>query len=446
MKRRTLLRTFSAGAVAMPGIVAPVLATGAGGYIDAGEMGLLSQGGGDQTRLLQQILKEAVDAGRPLFIPAGNYFVAGIVLPSNATIIGQSGDTMLTSATGGPVFTSSWQSNIVLQSLIFDGMNAGNTDGEMGLLVFEECAAIDIEGCRFQNYKDNGLYLRNCSGRVRGSEFYELGQSAIHAQNSAGLLISENFINTCANGGIRVWRHENGSDRIIVTNNHITKINSDWGDGQNGNGINIFQADEVVVANNVISDCALSAIRANSTNNTIIEGNQCLNSSEVAIFSEFAFSGSIISNNLVDGAATGISITNFDDGGRLAICSNNIVRNIMPFSPTNPDTVPIGIFAEADTAINANIVENVPGVGIGVGWGTYLRNVLVSNNIVRLAKFGIGVSVAQGAGHAKISDNMIVETLEGGIVGMRWDKIASRDLVEDQNNFPQISLSDNSFA
>src|SRR5690606_20224198 len=123
------------------------------------------------------------------------------------------------------------------------------------------------------------------------------------------------------------------------------------GNGQNGNGINIFRADEVIVADNHIADCAFTAIRLNSTNNTKISGNICLRSGEVAIFSEFSFSGSVIANNIIDGAASGISITNLDSGGRLAVCSGNIVRNITPVSLVNPDTVPIGIFAEADTAI-----------------------------------------------------------------------------------------------
>jgi hypothetical protein len=38
----------------------------------------------------------------------------------------------------------------------------------------------------------------------------------------------------------------------------------------------------------------------------------------------------VIANNIVDGAAQGISMTNFDSSGPLATCTGNIVRNIYP--------------------------------------------------------------------------------------------------------------------
>ncbi len=439
MKRRTLLLSLSAGA-----LTAPSISNAMGGALSASELGLIANVSHDQSDVFRVAINTAVDQGMPLFIAGGTYHIAGIVLPTDCTIIGVDGATTLASANGEAIFTTSWQSSITLKSLTFEGNGAGTRNEELGLLKFEECVAVRITDCRFQNHEDNGIHLRNCSGKIRGCSFYKLGQSAIHGQNSYGLLISGNSIYDCGNGGIRVWRHANGADRTIVTDNQISKIGSDWGDGQNGNGVNIYLADEVIVANNSISECALSAIRANSTNNTIIRGNQCINSSEVGIFSEFAFSGSIISDNLVDGAATGISITNFDDGGRLAICSNNIVRNILPLSPTNPDTVPIGIFAEADTAVTGNIVENVPGAGIGGGWGTFLRNVLVANNIIRQTKYGIAISIAEGAGHAKISDNMIVEATEGAIIGAAWDDIVTRDLIGDAGKYPQLQIDDNS--
>ena len=120
----------------------------------------------------------------------------------------------------------------------------------------------------------------------------------------------------------------------------------------------------------------------NSGRDTQIRGNTCLRSGEVAIFSEFAFSGSIVADNIIDGAATGISITNLDSGGRLATCTGNIVRNIAPSSATNPDTRPIGIYAEADTVVASNSIDAVPGTGIVAGYGPYVRNVVVTGNVI----------------------------------------------------------------
>src|SRR5690606_35792467 len=97
------------------------------------------------------------------------------------------------------------------------------------------------------------------------------------------------------------------------------------GTGQWGNGINVFRAGNVVVAGNMVSDCAFSAIRSNGGSNVQITGNQCLRSGDTAIYSEFVFEGALISANVVDGAANGISIVNFNEGGRLAVCSSNLV-------------------------------------------------------------------------------------------------------------------------
>ena len=57
----------------------------------------------------------------------------------------------------------------------------------------------------------------------------------------------------------------------------------------------------------------------------------------MALYVEFAFEGAIVANNLIDGGNGGISFANFiEHGGRLGVCSGNIVRNIRG-GPTYPD-------------------------------------------------------------------------------------------------------------
>lgn len=171
------------------------------------------------------------------------------------------------------------------------------------------------------------------------------------------------------NGGVLVHRYDKARDGTIVNGNRVQGIRADsGGTGQNGNGINVYKADNVIVANNVVSDCAFTAIRANSASDVQIIGNNCTASGETAIYSEFAFEGSIIANNIVNGAANGISIVNFDSGGRLGTCTGNIVRNLSVKGPYEA-TFGIGIAAEADTAITGNVVENAPTYGIQLGWG-----------------------------------------------------------------------------
>jgi len=56
-----------------------------------------------------------------------------------------------------------------------------------------------------------------------------------------------------------------------------------------------------------------------STTGSSITGNTATDLGEVAIYSEFGFEGAVIANNTVDGAAIGIAVTNFNQGGRLAV-------------------------------------------------------------------------------------------------------------------------------
>lgn len=177
----------------------------------------------------------------------------------------------------------------------------------------------------------------------------------------------------------------------------------------------------------------------------MISGNELRNCREVALFSEFGFSGSVISGNIIDQAAQGISMPNLDSGGYLAVCTGNIVRNIWPSSPTNPDTSPVGIFAEADAAITSNLVENVPGLGIGAGWGEYLRNVVIANNVVRKTLYGIGVSVAPGAGKAQITGNLISEVEKTPIGAFKWREPAG-DLSKTPDLFDTVTVAGNTVS
>src|SRR5271170_2732677 len=157
------------------------------------------------------------------------------------------------------------------------------------------------------------------------------------------------------------------------------------------------------------------------------------------------FEGALIANNIVDGAALGVSVTNFDKGGRLAVVQGNLIRNLVGRRPagTDPnDSAGIGI--EADTVVTGNVVENAPNAEIAAGWGAYLRDVAITSNVIRRAEFGITVSVAPGAGAAVIADNMISEVRSGAIVGMEWKKAATGDLGRDgAARYAQLSIGGN---
>src|ERR1700757_1204028 len=165
-----------------------------------------------------------------------------------------------------------------------------------------------------------------------------------------------------------------GHDGTMVLDNRIENTNNRaGGSGQYGNAINAHRAGDVMVRGNLIRRCAFSGVRGNSSWNFQIIGNTVHDAGETALYSEFAFEGAVIANNIVDGAQTGVSVTNFNEGGRLAGGQGNIFRNLVALTP-NPrpdDLLGIGIYVEADTAVTGNVVESAQAVGIAVGWGGY---------------------------------------------------------------------------
>lgn len=399
----------------------------------------------DQSRKLQAALDAAHGSARTLMLPGGQIFGHDLAFPGALRIVGQPGKTVLISSGPEPVGKA-----LVANDLIFDsvGFSGGVSGGAHGLLQIESSVNVLLTSCSFVIGAGNGVLATDSAVTISDCVFDELGDAAIHSLDSRGMMMHGNRISRCASAGIRIWRSASGADGSIVSGNRISAI--DWkggGDGQNGNGVNVFQADDVIVADNVISDCAFTAVRVNAGRNNQIRGNTCLNSGEVAIFSEFGFSGSVIADNIIDGAATGISITNLDSGGHLATCTGNIVRNIAASSAVNPDTRPVGMFAEADTVIANNTVENVPGYGIVAGFGPFVRNVTVSDNVIVGVDTGIGVSVVQeqAPGPVRVSGNIIGAGAKHGIVGMEWEKVVSEDLAGD-GNYPNVTVSDNTIG
>lgn len=405
--------------------------------MDARELGVASNTGRDVTAELSSALSRATVEGYALNLPAGDYAVADLSIPDGARLQGHGARLMLSG--GQRLVNLSAVQNVSIEGVTFDGRSSGVREDNPAMIAMTNCEHVTFQDCQFRAFEGNGLFSEYSSGTVQNCQFSGFGLSALHLQNSRNFQALHNNISDCANGGIRVWRYEKGFDGSLILGNQINNIRSDWGDGQNGNGVNVFYADGCVVSNNIIRDCHLSAIRANSTKDTIISGNQCHNSLEVGIFSEFEFSGSIVSNNLIDGAATGVSITNLDDDGHLAVCSGNVVRNITPFSPTNPDTIPIGIYVEAEVAVTGNVVEDVPGACIAAGYGPFVRNINITNNILRRAVIGVAVTVADGAGAVNIADNLIAEMQSAPFAGYEWERQVSTDL----SNYAHISMSNN---
>ncbi len=455
MNRRDLIAGLMA-ATAGGALVSPARANlgqkagaiGLRGSMDASRFGIMPDTFDDQSKAFQQILNRASRENKPVFLPSGNYIVSNIDLPPRTRLIGIAGASRLIYGGGGAMFTATGCETLQFEDLVLDGANRSMGDEFSALLLARACPDIAIENCVFLGSLANGVTLDNCGGSVRDCRISGAGGlAALYSVNATGLAIKDNRIFDCANGGLLVHRWTVGDDNSIVTGNRIERIAAkSGGTGQYGNGINLFRTNGVIVANNHVSDCAFSAIRTNSASNAQINGNTCLRSGETGLYAEFQFEGSSITNNIVDGATNGISIANFNEGGRLAICANNLVRNMKTKGPYPAENAGFGtgIYAEADTSVTGNVVENAPKYGIALGWGPYLRNVVAANNVIRQAGEGIAVSVVRGARSTLITGNMIDGAERGAIVGHEWAKPVTRDLAGGKRQpFPHLQIERN---
>jgi len=402
--------------------------------------GVVPAGGAvDQTATLQEAADVAASSGTPLYLPAGTYATGRLTLKSGTHIHGVPGLTILRYANGGAILGVEGTDNVRLTGLVLDGANAPlGADG--ALIVAADSTHFDLSDCRVTGSTEDGVVLRQVAGRIADCEISGIRKAALFSEDAKGLQIAHNHVHDCGDNGILIWRSEVGEDGTIVTANRIERIAAkSGGSGQNGNGVNVFRAGGVLVNANRITDCAFSAIRSNSGSNCQMVANSCARLGEVALYAEFAFEGAVIANNIVDQAAMGVSVTNFKQGGRLAVVQGNLVRNL--FLRKDVDTRGIGIGVEADAVVSDNVIEGAPAYGILVGWGNYLRDVSVTDNVIRNAHIGIGVAVSPSAGTALITDNLIADAKAGAIRAMQGPTPVGPDLAQaSPEAYPNLAV------
>jgi uncharacterized secreted repeat protein (TIGR03808 family) len=414
--------------------------------IDAVSLGLRPNASEDQTEAFQRAIERAAAARAVLRLPPGFYRAGSLQLPPFAAIAGVAGATRIVMSGGPSMMSATGSDHLGISGLILDGTGIPLPE-RRGLLHLAQGRSVRIADCEIINAGRNGIALEAIAGDVTGNTI-NAADAAIFSVDARGLRIAGNTVRGAGNGGILIWRSEPGDDGTIVVDNRIESVmNKSGGSGQYGNAINVFRADNVIVRGNRIRNAAFSAVRGNTASNLQIVGNTCSGLGEVALYAEFSFEGAVIANNIVDGAAVGVSVTNFKQGGRLAVVQGNLIRNLVDRRPpgTDPnDSAGIGIGVEADTVVTGNVVENAPNAGIAAGWEAYLRDVAITSNVIRRADFGITVSVASGAGAAVISDNLIADVRRGAIVGMEGKTPVTGDLTKDgAARYAQLSISGN---
>jgi uncharacterized secreted repeat protein (TIGR03808 family) len=448
-RRHFVALTAAATAVASvsPARAAPAASPISALGVDAAQFGLRPGSPDDQSRALQRAIDETARTRAPLALAPGVYRAGNIKLPPGAQLVGTRGATRIVLTDGPSLLAADGADNVTLSGLVLDGGKRPLPE-RRGLVQLESCRSIKIADCEIRDAGRNGLVLVAVDGEVIDTAIADTADVALHVLDARGLTIARNSIRGAGNNGIQVWRSAAGDDGTIVVDNRIENIaNRSGGSGQYGNAVNVFRAANVIVRGNRIKNCAFTAVRGNAASNIHIEGNSIVDAREVALYAEFGFEGALIANNTVDGAAIGVSVTNFNEGGRLAVVQGNIIRNLYPKRPAGTDpgeSGGVGIAVEADTAVTGNVVENAPTAGIMLGWGHYLRDVAVTGNVVRKADIGIAVSVAPGAGTALIANNVIAETGRGAIVGMARAKAVTGDLAKGgAEQYANLAVSGN---
>lgn len=448
-RRRFLTGSAAAGAASL---AAAGAAAGQpiAGPLDAASFGLSPDAGRDQSAAFEVLLAAADASDAQIFLPAGDYVVSNIRLPARVRLTGVPGATRLIYGGGGFFLLAEDTQRLALGGIGIDGRGLPLQEGISGLVEARHVAELAITDCEIVASAKTAIVCERTSGRIEGCILSGAADEAVYCVDGQAMRIADNRVADCGNGGILVHRWEPGQDGTIVTGNRVERIAArNGGTGQFGNGINVYQAHNVLVANNHVSDCAFSAIRSNGGNNVQIVANQCLRSGETAIYSEFAFEGAVINSNVVDGAAIGISIANFDHGGRLAVCSGNIVRNLSldaPYADNSPG-FGIGISVEAETAVTGNAIEGAPRYGMMLGWGEYLRNVVATGNVLRDCPIGMAVTVVEGTGPALISDNIFSAAPDGAVIGFRWTEAVTGDLAAPEAEpLPQLRIERNMVA
>jgi uncharacterized secreted repeat protein (TIGR03808 family) len=414
---------------------------------DATQYGVRPGSPDDQTRALQRAIDEAARAQVPLALPPGVYRTGLLRLSSGSQLVGVRGATKLVFTGGASMFLGEGANSIGLTNITLDGGGIP-LPARRGLVHCLGGRDVRIVDCEIANSGGNGVWFENVSGDVSGNIFTNIAVTGVTSFDARGLIVSRNTILGSNDNGIEILRTAIGDDGTQVTDNRIEDIKAGpGGSGQYGNAINAFRAGNVIVRGNRIRNCDYSAVRGNSASNIQISGNSVSNVREVALYSEFSFEGAVIANNTVDGAALGVSVCNFNEGGRIAVVQGNIIRNLLPKRPigTAPDDdAGIGIYVEADTSVTGNVIENAPSFGIIAGWGKYLRDVAITGNVIRNAFVGIGVSVASGAGTALVNNNMISGAPRGAVVGLDHARPVTPDLSADgAQRFAQVVVGTN---
>ena len=327
---------------------------------------------------MQNAIDQAAGARVPLVLGPGVYRAGDLRLPTGAQIVGVRGATRLL-FTQGPSLLSAHRRRSRRPHRTRAGRRRPSTARWAWPCAHEQRPRHPHD--RLRDRAGAGIVLEGVEGEVTGSTVSDAANAAIFARNSRGLVIARNTIRAAGNNGIQVWRSEAGDDGTLVIDNRIEGILArSGGSGQNGNGINVFRAANVLVQGNRIRSCAFSAVRGNAASNLQVIANNCTGLGRGRALRRVRLRGR------ADRQQRGRWRRDRRRGHELQARRPARGRagqrhpQSLPKRPagTDPgDGAGIGIGVEADSTVSGNVIENAPYAGISIGFGQYLRDVAV---------------------------------------------------------------------
>ena len=318
------------------------------------------------------------------------------------------------------------------------------------VLFLDGCEDATIRNCSFSS---DGVGHQRAATPAPPSKIAvstNIGDAAIHSVNSSGgLFIRGNRISSCGNAGIRIWRDEAGHDGSIVTGNSIAQDRlggrRQRPERQRRQRLPGRQRHRLRQRHLRLRLHRRTRQRRPATRRCAATPASTPARSRSSPSSRSRARSSPTTSSTAPRPASTSPISTpaaISPPAPATSCATSIRQ-----SAVNPDTRPVGIYAEADTVVANNVVENVPGIGIVAGYGPFLRNVVDHRQRASTrVNIGIGVSVVQrpvtrsarSMSAAISSRGATRRTASSGSNGRRS---CSDDLARDAASYPHVTVS-----
>lgn len=372
----------------------------------------------------------------------GTYLIDGtITVPSGVTLIGR-GLPVIKAAdgafpSGGYVFQLSSATNSVIDGVKIDA-NRQNNGASMYGIYGSLCVGCSVMGCYIINFEYGIFFLGGNTLRISG-----------------------NTVDDGVYYGITVKLNDPAAFcyDIVITDNECKNISTGGsGPAVDGQGIIVYGATgtdpsdyknitEVIVNDNICSNCAAHGITLVAVNDFVVDGNNCYDCQGNTDFgsgiclSEAVYNGTVSGNTCTNNYDAGILLDVVDqtgvrfDYGHIAVTGNSCVGNTRTGIKVN--SFPF-------TTISGNNV-NSSKWGIFVAKGGF--NNIVGNNISYCSENGIRLPGLSGAvspdqTHMLVADNILSYCVTAGGEQYTALYMAEMGVVKVQHNMFAYNTGD----